>query len=141
MSVRAEEQVTYFVCDRQPEERRTIRIRLASQPLDAIHEHCRELSGTRVRVDERVTELEPSARENGRRQTHEANRQLPLAERRFALGRRPIAARHPDNLDAGGGQHAGCRPQRRRVGNRRHDPRVIDSHRDRRPAEAVNGHG
>jgi hypothetical protein len=140
--VGAEQQMADLVRHCQPCQRRAVGAGFAGEPLHAIDVHRRQLAVVLARVDQRVSKLQLSASGQRCRQSNEAHCQLGRRERLFAGSACiRIPARHPFDVDAGGGQHAGCRTQSSPLALRRHFRGVIESHPHQGASPAVFDRG
>jgi len=135
--IRPEQQVPDLVRHGEAEQNHRVGACLRGQPLDPIDVHRCQPALAPTGVHQGVPELQLSARRRRSCQAYEANRQFRRPERYIAPAGmrrgRVVAARPPEDLDAGGGQDPGRRTQSNRLTRRRHHPCVVDAHLDARP--------
>ena len=136
--VGAEKQMADFVRHRQPNQRRAVGACFARQPLHAIHVDRRQCAVVRMRVHQGISELQLTVSGQRRGQADEPYRQLGWRQWLVACGANNLAdARQPFDIDAGGGQHAGCCTQSSGLVYRRHFRGVIETYAEEGAAVAV----
>lgn len=121
--------MTYFMRDRESKQRRAVRGRQTSEPLDAIHVDRRQRPLVDPCVYQGVSELQLPMLRRRSRQADEPDGEFCSAERCVARrGRAVSSTRQPRDIDAGGGQDPGRRTQSNRLIRRRHHPVVVHAH-------------
>jgi hypothetical protein len=141
VGIGAEQQMPYFMGDRETCKDRSIGAGIAGQPADAVDIYRRKRPSADGCVDERVSELQFTAHRCDARQLHEPDRQLPRQERgvaRHLTGTRSrVSACEPTRADAGSSQDCGRRTQSNRLIRCRHDSCVVNAHLDMNLASAL----
>jgi hypothetical protein len=140
MCIGAEQQMPYFMGDRETCKGGGVGARIAGEPAHAVHKYRRKRPCANGCIDQRVSKLQLTPRRRDAWQLHEPHRQLTRRERRVARHltaiRSGVSACEPGRADAGSGQDCGRRTQSDHLIRWRHDPCVVNAHLDMNPVFA-----